>query len=109
MDSSLPDARPKAVYLHKSISPPVPETQRVVFDVDSFLGFPSCLSVAKKGIWCQFTPLPTKNITQNIHLKATGYRQGSRRSRHPEEDVEPEEEAEPTPRAVNLELRKIPH
>jgi hypothetical protein len=84
---------PPHVCLHKE------ETQavepQVAFDVDSFLGFASSLSVARQGLWYQPAPPVRQNMTNDVHLQSTMFRDG--------------EDPERGPRASLAMLRDIPH
>ena len=67
---------------------------KVAFDVDSFLGF-GTLSMARKGIWCQFVPQMRQNMSSDVHLETRVY--------HTDED--PEQPA----RASSAMVRDVPH
>jgi hypothetical protein len=57
----------KHVCLHSELTREVQPS--ISYDIDSFLGFASSLAVASQGIWYHPTPLMTRNIQTDIHLK----------------------------------------
>lgn len=61
------NCHPMNVCLHKE------ETQtvepQVAYDIDSFLGFASSLSMARQGIWYQPAPQMRQNMATDVHLE----------------------------------------
>lgn len=45
----------------------------VAYDIDSFLGFATSLSIARKGLWYQPAPQFQQNLKTDIHIKSTTY------------------------------------
>jgi hypothetical protein len=100
---------PRNVCLHKSVHESDTSIQRIVFDIDSFLGFANCLSIAKKGINIQFAPSLTKNITNNIHLQGPRYVRTTTTTIVDSDDDDPEIVEEESVRRFQALLRDIPH
>jgi len=65
------------------------------FDIDSFLGFPSSLAVAKNGIEFQLAPMSVHNLTTDIHINRSAIR---RPTREDTEDVDADDPNPPPPR-----------
>jgi hypothetical protein len=92
-----PAGRPLQVCLHQE------ETQatepQVAFDVDSFLGFTHSLAFARQGVWYQPAPQIRQNMTTDVHLKTSIYRDGNWHGRGDDR----------VPRATMAMLRDVPH
>lgn len=86
---------PRRVCLHSEETQAV--SPDVAFDIDSFLGFATSISVARRGLWYQPAALMKQNITTDVHLEGT---------RFGHEDQGPSSEA---PRPQTVMLRDIPH
>lgn len=57
------------VCLHSSAGDQTVQSPEVTFDIDSILGFPSSLAVARQGFRFNLTPHVVSNLSTDVHLK----------------------------------------
>ncbi|KAF2158285.1 hypothetical protein M409DRAFT_61796, partial [Zasmidium cellare ATCC 36951] len=87
--------RPKHVCLHAEET--IGVNADVAFDIDSYLGFASCLSFATQGIEYQPSAQNRQNIQTDVHLDGTRY------------GADDEDDPDAAIRARKSALRDIPH